>query len=513
MAISSTAPNYVGEVRAVIDDLRNNYLKKQQLFLQEKDQEDRLALGYAQLASQIDSSNKQLALSYAKLQSDASQVGTSSLLGRANDAVARARVLGSNAKNEAKADLDERKFQFEQWKELQKLEQEKKDRERDTESGRLLQEGLIAINDDNPLKLVEWTNKMAGSILTQKDRNDLYGNVLSLYETKRKLEQDGKNTRTQPEALGIVQQINMLDVESLTPKQFAASMDDLTKKFQALGNTDPKINDVFISVSTDVSKRSNEYQQKEYGKTFANYLQKGENGELPAEYQAEWAKIHQDFPDETTRLTSKDYTERLKRGMYQYNKAQSIAQLQSMEEQNRNTVEALVLQNPSLAAVKEDPETKQKYRVFPFPIPDLTPNEFSIDPTTGLLTKEVLDANKKWTAEIMTPNYLFGQVPFTRGLMANIPQTAQVDTSVPFRYESKTNFETVQVPGQTIIPAAPAAVQAVPPPPDVVAKIVTLYNSNPDAVYNGIPVREIIAKFRAGNVPLPGLVAFPEKPR
>jgi len=522
MAISSTAPNYIGEVRAVIDDLRNNYLKKQQLFLQEQEQNDRLALGYAQLASQIGNNNQQIGLGYAKLQADTAQTGASKVLGVANDALARARVLGANAKAEAKADLDERKFQFDMFKEQKKLEQEQLERQRDTDSGRLMQEGMIALNSDNPAMLIEWTNKMAGSILTQKQQNDVYANAMALVNTKQKLEQDGKNIKTQPEALALVQKINSMDVTSFMPDQFASSLDNYTKQFQAIGNTDPKINDVFMSVSTDVAKRYNEYRQKEFGQTLATYLRNAENGELSGDDLSDWNKIQADFPDEATRMSSKDYSDRVKRAMYQSNKRKSIAQLQSMEEQNRKTVESLLIQNPSLAAIKQDPNTGERYKSFPFPVPDLTPNDFSIDSDTGLLTKSVLDSNKKWISEIMSPNYLFGQVPFTRGMLSNLPAPAPVEgeKNIPFRYESNSNFVSTPIPGQTTIPTAPRVVAQATIPQETVNKLVSLYQQNPNAIYNGVPVRSIIAKMQADGLissdvlqPQQTQVVQPEKAR
>lgn len=521
MPITPNAPDYATQVRAVISDLRDNSLKKGQLYLQEQEQLARIRLQEAQLQLQAENSAREASLAAMRIAASNTPSfaggGARSLTPGAFSSYAAqemAKVQADVQQKQYKADLDERKFQLDLWKEQNKQDQEQREREQEVASGRLMQEGMVALSSDDPTKLIEWTNKMGGSILGQKQKNDIYANAFSLVEAKRNLEQQGVNIRTQPKALDIVQNLNMLDVSGYLPDQLADVIKKSTDEFKALGNTDQKLNDLFMSVSQEVAKRNQDFRQKDVGQALNTFLRTAERGELPPEDQAAWGRLNERYPVEADRLASKDYSDETNRLMYQSNKKKSIAMLQAMENQNQKTVQNMLTQNPQLAAVKTDPETGEKYRVFPFAVPDLTPNENAIDPDTGLLTKNIQDINKKWVSEVMSPTYLFGQVPFTRGMMANIQPATDVDTSLPFKYESGSSFETVQIPGQTRIPAAPSAVQAAPPPPpDVVTKIVTLYNSNPDATYNGVSVREIVARFRSANVPLPGLVATPEKPR
>lgn len=146
MPINPTAPDYISQVRGVISDLRDNYVKKQQLYLQEKDQEDRIGLARAQFDLQVQNSNQQAALARSKL---AAEIDSSNaqLAARSNsEALELARINASSIKARTESDLNERKFLFEQIKEGEKLKQEQAEREKETASGRLMQEGTVALN-------------------------------------------------------------------------------------------------------------------------------------------------------------------------------------------------------------------------------------------------------------------------------------------------------------------------------------------------------------------------------
>jgi hypothetical protein len=231
------------------------------------------------------------------------------------------------------------------------------------------------------------------------------------------------------------------------------------------------LNDVFMSVSQEVAKRQTDFSQKEYGKSLDSFLKTAAIGELDPQAQKEWNQLQQDFPDDQARVSSSDYSDSVRRLMFQTNKRKSIEQLRAMEKQNLSITENLVAQNPGLAATKTDPQTKQSYKVFPYPTPDLTPvigNDGAIDPDTGLLTKSIIDSNKKWTAEVTSPSFLLGQVPFIRSMNLSAPQApAPADkkaietvSALPFRPESPSKFDMVQEPGTARVATAPVAQHA-----------------------------------------------------
>jgi len=271
-----------------------------------------------------------------------------------------------------------------------------------------------------------------------------------------------------------------------------------------------------MSISQDVAKRKNDFMQKDYGQAYGTYLNNAILGELDPASQKAWDSLQREFPDESIRDTSKDYADKTKRLMFQYNKKQSVEQLARMEQQNQLIADNLTLQNPGLAAIKEDPTTKQKYRVFPYATPNLSAvvsHDGAIDPNTGLLTKSIIDENKKWTAEITSPAFLLGQVPMIRGFSTGTEGTVPALTSerarelsaLPYQASSPTKLPEVGPTSGTQIAVLPAA-NTVAISPETLSKIGGLYKQNPEATYNGRPIREVVAKLKAAGYSIPEAV-------
>jgi hypothetical protein len=506
------APNYIGEVRGIVDDLRNNYIKKQQLALQAQEQNNRMFLGLANLSQQSD-------LSQAKIDADLQQTETNKNVQLAQLNSQRYAASAQSAKDLAQSDLNERKFQFDLWKENNALEKEQREREQEIASARLLQEGVVALNSDDPTKKIEWANKSVASILNGKQQADLWTNALTIVNTKRKLESDITNLKTQEPALAITRDLNKLDVSSMTPDQFAAELEDYNKRFQSLGNTDPKINDLYMSTSQEVAKRQHDFRQKEYGQVMDSFLRSGNLAQLDAQTQKEFDRIHSLFPEGPAR-SSNDFSIQLQRLMFQSNNEKSQTNLADLTQEANAIEENIVAQNPSLAAVRTDPKTGEKYKVFPYSAPNLTPVvgfNGTIDPDTGLVNKQTLQAYAKWKAEVTSPTFLLGQVPFIRGLNMGAPMIEspagkkQIEeaAAIPFRSSNVYNPQVVAAPGTAVIPTAPGAPK-VQLSEDTVAKVVNLYNTNPDALIGNKSVKEVVARMLATGISLPGLRQTPE---
>jgi hypothetical protein len=204
--------------------------------------------------------------------------------------------------------------------------------------------------------------------------------------------------------------------------------------------------------------------------------------------------------------------------MFQSNKRNSIAKLRALDKQNLNIAENLITQNPDLAAQKTDPQTKEVYRVFPYPSPDLTPNvgsDSAIDPETGLLTKNITEANTKWVSEVTSPSFLLGQVPFVRGLTSGLPpppKTSGATASIPFKTESLSKFEDVPEPGTVNIVTTPVAKET-KISDSTISTIVEAYRKNPEAIVYGRPAREILANLRAKGYAIPDSIFAPTETR
>jgi hypothetical protein len=512
MPMSPNAPNYIGEVRGIVDDLRNNYIKKQQLYLQAQEQEGRLGLSVANAAQQASLAQAQLSASNQQHQANAA-------VQMAQHEAQKYTAAAALAQKQANQDLNERKYQLDLWKEKTKLEEEERKRKSELDSGKLLQEGLIAVASPDKTKLIEWTNKMAGAQLSGSEQNNILSNVMTLVNSKKKLEQDEVNIRTQPDALQIVQDLNKMDVSGMSPDELSARMDEHTKKFKNLGNTDAKINDIFISVSQDVAKRQHDFRQKDYGLVMDSFLRNGNLAQLDTDTQKQYDKLQQDYPEGEARA-SQDYSNKLQRLMYQSNLAKSSPILNALTSEKNAIEENIITQNPSLAAIKVDPKTGEKYKTFPYSGPDLSPIvgfNGTIDPDTGLVNKSTLKAYEKWKAEVTSPTFLLGQVPFIRGLNMGAPaapspadkQQVQEAAVVPFRPSTPFTPIAVSTPGTATIPTAPGAPKATLSE-ETVLKVVNLYNSNPEALVNGRPIKDIVARMISSGITLPGLRQTPQ---
>ena len=506
--MTPVAPDYVNQVRGIIGDLRENYLKKEQLFQQEQQEKNRLALSYTQLGQQAANQAQQAQVDTMRI--SAAQAQNASELVRAQ-AAAQGKALDR--------DLDERKFKWDQLKTLQDLEQKQVERDQDLAASRLEDEGRIALESDDPTKLIEWTNKMAGSILNSKQRNDVYKNAMALVSTKRQLDQDRVNVKTQGQAIDLINEINFTEVNGLSPQALRNKIDDVTKRFSDLGNRDEKLATSLSSVTQAVAKRHDDHLKSELGISLGEFEDRANLGQLIPDYQKKWDDLQNDpkFATEEAKAST-DYVNKKRRIMFDANKAESIETLKAMDAQNIRIGERLMAQNKYLGAPQVDPKTGETVKDFPMAPPDLTPlvgYDGAIDPQTGKLTKTVKEANKRWIDDVQKSGFLdrpdtfmrmtqgLGMAPITGQSKEELEKTA----SLKPRVTSPSKFEMVQAPGTATIPTAPGS-QKVQLSPDTMAKVaevVSLYNSNPDALYRGQPVRDVVAKLKQQLGTLPGL--------
>jgi len=511
--MTPVAPDYVNQVRGIIGDLRENYLKKQQLFQQDQQEKNRLALSYAQLDQQAANRAQEVQINTARV--------------AAADAQNASEVLKAQATAQSKAldrDLDERKFKWGQTKDLIDLEQKKAERDQELAVGRLETEGRIALESDDPTKLIEWTNKMAGSILNSKQRNDVYKNAMALVSTRRQLDQDQINVKTQGQAIDLINEINFTKVDGLSPEALRNKIDDVSKRYAALGNRDERLASSLSSVTQTVAKRHDDYLKSELGTSLGEFEDRANLGQLIPDYQKKWDELLNDpkYTSEEAKSTT-EYVNKKRRIMFEANKAESVQALQSLDAQNIEIARRLMEQNKYLGAVRVDPQTGETIKDFPIAPPNLTPTvgyDGAIDPQTGKLTKIIKEANKRWVDDVQKPGFLdrpdtfmrmtqnLGMAPVTGQTKEELDKTA----SLKPRISSPSKFEMVQTPGTATIPTVPTGQksQLSPETMSKVAEVVSMYNANPDALYRGRPVREVIAKLKQQLGELPGLGQTPE---
>lgn len=502
MALSPNAPDYVSQVRGIIGDVREDYLKKQQLFQQEQQAGAQLALGYAQLAAQRDNQARQANL-------DAQRIEASNI-----DNMRQTAQLNSQlSQRQIENDLAYGKFDLDRQKEERRLQVERDAETRDKTAASLEQKYRIAALKGDPIEVNSVLDEIGQSNLDRMQRVSITQNVNAGLEANRKLEEADRNLKTATPARGFIGQFATLNPAKLNPEQYLAQADALREQFLDLNNTDPRVNDAFSKSYAGAVDRLNKYKETEIGSEKESFRKMAAQ---KTRLEPEWQKQY----DELVR--SPDYSEDALQGlMFAYNKAKAIEQLKGYDNRLSTISQNLINQNPGLAITKTDPITGETYRTFTYPIPDLTPIEgynATIDPETGRITKAAQDRIKKWEDEVTSPNFLYGQVPMIRQFQtqqANVPPTPPTKPdekgkstaqTVPLPFRSGSTFDVGQ-PGTVTIPTAPK--QQVQISPATIAIIVEAYRKDPNAVFNGRKAVEILSTLKSRGYEIPGMIVTP----
>ena len=502
MALSPNAPDYVSQVRGIIGDVREDYLKKQQLFQQEQQAGAQLALGYAQLAAQRDNQARQANL-------DAQRIEASNI-----DNMRQAAQLNSQlSQRQIENDLAYGKFDLDRQKEERRLQVERDAEARDKTAAALEQKYRIAALKGDPIEVNSVLDEIGQSNLDRLQRVSITQNVNAGLEANRKLEEADRNLKTATPARGFIGQFATLDPAKLNPEQYLAQADALREQFLDLNNTDPRVNDAFSKSYAGAVDKLNKYKESEIGSLKESFRKMAAQ---KTRLEPEWQKKYDDL------VRSPDYSEDALQGlMFAYNKAKAIDELKGYDNRFSTISQNLINQNPGLAITKTDPITGETYRTFTYPIPDLTPTEgynATIDPETGLITKSARDRMKKWEDEVTSPNFLYGQVPMIRQFQtqqANVPPAQPTKPSekgkstaqtAPLPFRSGSTFDVGQ-PGTVTIPTAPK--QQVQISPATIAIIVEAYRKDPNAVFNGRKAVEILSTLKSRGYEIPGMIVTP----
>lgn len=493
MALSPNAPDYVSQVRGVINDLREDYLKKQQLFQQEQQANASLALNYAQLQANRENAQRQAAVEQARL--EASKLDDLRQMQRDQYTIDRAMASDQLARD---------RLAFDQQKEINELQVKRMQEDRDTLANTLENKFRIAYEKQDPNELSKVMDEIGNSNLQTAQRTALYNNVYGGIQKKRELEQYELNLRTAPQADALTKEVFTLNPANFTPDQYSQTLRDYSDRFSSLGNKDENTIRAFSTAMTKAAENGAAFREGAIGSMVNSFVDIGEQGRLEPTYQKAY--------DELKNRPGGASIKAIQGLAFKQNKERSIAQLKATNDRFARNLENMVKQNPDLAVINVDPITGERYRSFTYTPPDLTPVEGyngTIDPDTGLITKRAEDQIKKFEDEVISPSYLTGQVPVIRGYQrqqAEAPLTpSSTETAgLPFR-ATPSRFETVAAGPTAVIPTAPPAPPAAAISPDTIRAVVDAYNANPNGTYAGRPVREVIGRLQARGIQLPGL--------
>lgn len=169
-------PSLISQVREILSDSRNDYLKRQQLFQDNEQAQARLGLGYAQLAAQRENQALDADIKRASIQQSAASdfAKLEQLQNNAN--IEQARANYTLNKDAAKQDLDERKFEFDRQKEKREADLEANKYVQDQVAGASLAEFARYAANNDQAGMKDWYNKQAinsnnianfGQVMTQ----------------------------------------------------------------------------------------------------------------------------------------------------------------------------------------------------------------------------------------------------------------------------------------------------------------------------------------------------------
>lgn len=502
MALSPNSPDYVSQVRGIIGDVREDYLKKQQLFQQNEQAKAQNALAYAQLGAQRDNAQRQADL-------DSQRIEAANI-----DNVRQAAQLNSQLRQkQLENDLAYGRFDLDRQKEERRLQVDRDAEDKDKTAAALEQKFRLAYLGGNPNEVNNVMNEIGQSNLDRLQRVSITQNVNAGLEATRKLEEADRNLKTATPARGFIGQFATLDPAKLNPEQYLAQAEGLREQFLDLNNTDPRVNDAFSKNYSAAVDKLNKYKESEIGSLKESFRKMAAQ---KTRLEPEWQKKYDDL------VRSPDYSEDALQGlMFAYNKSKAINELQGYDNRLSTISQNLINQNPGLAVTRTDDVTGETYRTFTYPIPDLTPVEgynATIDPETGRITKAAQDRIKKWEDEVTSPNFLYGQVPMIRQFQtqqANAPATQPTKPSekgkstaqtAPLPFRSGSTFDVGQ-PGTSVIPVAPK--QQAQISPATIVMIAEAYRKDPNAVFNGRKAVDILATLKSRGYDIPGAVVAP----
>jgi hypothetical protein len=374
MALSPNAPDYVSQVRGIIGDVRENYLKKQQLFQQNEQAKAQNALAYAQLGAQrdnaaLDSEYKMRALEQNAIQEQAK-----------NDMLLEKSKLDARKdqyaayKDAVAQDLNQKKYELDLDKEVRDSKKEADDLARKKAAGARMAEfsALAARKDYNGMNkwfedarqdsfdLIDFQNMTNQAFAISKGVEDL-SNVLLVKNAEPEL-QKFHNSAAELQA----------NLENLSPIERNNAIADLSKqasmfKTQLRDKTTTDALDVSLASVNNMKKA---VEEKAQFQDVDNFMADGDDQRIAAvspTIQKKYDDLIARNPTEEEQATRT--FQREKRLLYlDYNQAKSAIELTRRAKQLAD-LEAAQMSNPDFTIVGEDGVKRPK-----FPAPDLRPS-------------------------------------------------------------------------------------------------------------------------------------------
>jgi hypothetical protein len=366
MAISPSAPDYIGEVRGILNDVRQNYIQKQQLFQQAEQASAQNALAYAQLNSQRENADLQAQMEDKKLQN--ANILEQMKIEQAmiqNQQGLRQKAL-TEAREQAKLQFDIGKYENEKSLEQQKLQEEK------NAGAYLSQFGQYIANDD-----VEGANNWYRNLNQQNFSLTQQSNLLAQANNAWNQHQVAADNYKVNAAMP---QINSLINEGATLSSKLPNMreDDRAKAIAdysartsnlAVGLRNKDIASTFDTIHNNLNSAHKLISAEKDSQLMKDFDQMGMDKKLaeasPA-LQRQYDDLLATTPD--TERNTEDFSIKKRRLFLDFNKEKSTATLQKYVDDLRPYEEAQLL-HPEFTVTDKDGNVSPK-----IPMPNLSPS-------------------------------------------------------------------------------------------------------------------------------------------
>ena len=365
-------PSLINQVREIIGDLREDYIKKQQLFQQNQQAQAQIGLGYAQLAAQKENSARDADVKMASIQqSAASDYAKLDQMQNASR-VEQARANYTLNKDAVKQDLDERKFELDAQKEKREVDKEENKFLMDQVAGTSLAEFARYAANDDKAEMTNWYNKQLISSQSLSNFSQLMGQATSITDAMQKSAQAQRVQTALPElektfSEGAQLQNRLSFMGSEERGQAIAALRQ--KSLPLLSLPDAGVREGVNTLLTGLDNARKAVEENEAVQQSDEFYLEGKDGKL-AEISPTLQNQFDDMLARTpeTERETEDFASQKRRLFLERNKLLSTATL-AREANALRSLEEAQLSNPEFTITDADGTVRPKW-----PAPDLTPS-------------------------------------------------------------------------------------------------------------------------------------------
>jgi hypothetical protein len=399
MALSPNAPDYISQVRGVIGDLRDNYLKKQQLFQQNEQAKAQTALGYAQLAAQRDNASLDAQYKNRVLEQNAIQEEAK------NEALLRKAELDARKeqyaayKDAVAQNLNQKKYELDVGTEARNARKEADDLARKKASGARMAEYMkLAANKDYD-GIRQWYSDAEKDSFDLLDYQTMIANAKNITDgiegvSNQVLVQNALPDLNKFHSEAEVFQNNM---ESLSSSERDKGVAEFQKRASIFGTNlrDKQTTDSLAVTLASIQNTKKEVEDRAEVRAQDEFRELAKRGELEPAVQKKYADLKTRTPEE--QRSGEDWDDALLALRLENNKIDSAQKL-ALKAKELALYEENQLKNPNFTVTNPDGTVRAAFQA-----PNLTPSyKLGVLDKDNKISKQTEDAIKDYENKVRT---------------------------------------------------------------------------------------------------------------